>query len=379
MKKCIFLAYDKDDPSILTCQTANKWDIEVVFDNTDIIKVLKKESKDFILFDLEAGGKFPTEILTQIRKSFPDIHIFILSHSKNEDLRQDFLKYNISDFFEIPKDFDSIVQKIEKTYYKTTFPDDNLYAKEKELSYLKNKYPILIGNSPVIYNLKEFIDKSSQLNFPILLTGETGTGKNMVAKIIHTNSNFKDGKFVSVNVSCIPENLAEAILFGSEKGSFTDAQNKDGLFLTANGGTIFLDEIEELSLGIQAKLLTVIETKQVRPVGSTKTKKVDFRLICATNTDLKKLIKENRFREDLYYRLDVLHHTILPLRKRKEDISILIDSYLKGKEKDISETAIEKLLLHDWPGNVRELFNCLDRAYCNAFYRPTIESYDIEF
>ncbi len=382
MRNCIYLAYDKDDAYILKQQAKDKWNISIVFDNTKIIPILEKEEKDFILFDLEAGGKFPIEILSSLSKDFPLVPIFILTHSENNNIRKDFSKYNVLDFFEVSNSFDEIIEKVESLLsekYTQCEKEEALFVKEKSPAYLKDEYPMIIGKSPAILELKNFVRKAANQDFPVLLSGETGTGKSMVAKVIHENSEFSSGNFVPVNLSCIPESLAEALLFGSEAGSFTDAKTKDGLFLSANNGTLFLDELEDLPLSIQSKLLTVLETKELRPVGSLKTKKINFRLICATNKNLKKLVEEAKFRKDLYYRLDVLHHTLASLRERKNDLPLLIDFYLKNKNKSISKEAVYKLLSHDWPGNVRELFNCLDRAYSNAIDDDIISSSHIDF
>ncbi len=382
MMKCIYLAYDESDFDILKSLVSDKWEITLLFDNTAVLSCLEKEPYDFVIFDIEAGGNFPPDVLQSIRLEFPSIPIFILTRCENETLRKDFIQYKISDFFEIPKDFLLIEDGVEKFFNclsERKGNEDADFVSDRKVHYLKNKYIGLIGESLAMSKVKDFIDKATKIDLPVLLTGETGTGKNMCAKIIHENSNFQDGEFKLLNVSCIPDSLAESTLFGSEKGSFTGAEDKEGFFASADGGTLFLDELENLSLAIQAKLLTVIETKQIRPIGSTKTKKVNFRLICATNKNLKTLVQENKFREDLYYRLDVLHHTIPPLRERKEDIAMLIDYYMRDKEKTISTQAIRKLTSHDWPGNVRELFHCLDRACFNAFDESIIEAKHIEF
>ncbi len=380
MKKCIYLAYDEYDFNILKKQTAGKWNIKLLFDNTNIIEILKQENYDFILFDIEAGGYFPTDILRQIQDSYPLLPIFILTHSDNSYLRNDFFKYSITDFFELPTDLSSMVNKIESFFNQNkTVYTRNSFASDRKIEYLKDRYPRILGKSSAIYELKNFIHKSAEQDFPVLLNGETGTGKTMIAQIIHHNSNFKAGRFQALNVSCIPESLAEATLFGAERGSFTGAELQEGIFASADGGTIFLDELENLSLKVQAKLLTAIETKEIRPIGSARTKKINFRLICATNKNLKNLINENKFRKDLYYRLDVLHHTITPLRERKEDIYILVKDYLAKKNKEITAEAINKLTFHDWPGNVRELFNCLDRACCNFCEEDLIKAKYIEF
>nr|WP_255824494.1 sigma 54-interacting transcriptional regulator [Treponema putidum] len=221
--------------------------------------------------------------------------------------------------------------------------------------------------------------KASQSKLPVLLLGETGSGKGLAADLIHKLSPIKNKNFLSINVSCIPEELAESFLFGTEEGSFTGAIKKEGVFSEAKGGTIFLDEMETLSMDVQAKLLHVLESGFVRSVGAVTEKKVDFRLIASSNEDLKQMIQEKKFRQDLYYRLDVLRHEIPPLRNRKEDIKYLVYAYLSKINKNIDDEAIAKLRLYNWPGNIRELYNCLNRAGMLAGQEQRIEAQHIQF
>ena len=235
---------------------------------------------------------------------------------------------------------------------------------------LQEKYSFhgIVGKSKAIRNLIDIVEKISKTDSTVLILGESGTGKSLIAKIIHYESHRKDKPFITVNCASIPENLLEAELFGYEKGAFTGAyKSKKGKFELAQGGTIFLDEIGDMPLSIQPKILRVIQEKEFEPLGSEKTIKVDVRIIAATNKDLKKLVEEGKFREDLYYRLNVIPVYIPPLRERREDIPILIEYYLNefnkkyGKNVRISKEAMKILLDYDYPGNVRELANIVER------------------
>ncbi len=229
----------------------------------------------------------------------------------------------------------------------------------------------ILGKSPAIREVRHTIKKISRIpNTTVLLLGETGTGKDLTARVIHYSSMPADAPFVDINCAALPENLIESELFGYEKGAFTHATvSRPGLLEEAEGGTILLDEIGELPLGLQAKLLSVLENKRFRRLGSNKPVKVNLRIIAATNRDLQKAVAEKRFREDLFYRLNVVTLTLPPLRKLGKDILTIADHFLKiynlefkKRSKGFTEPAKKKLLEYSWPGNVRELSNCLERA-----------------
>jgi PAS domain S-box-containing protein len=241
-----------------------------------------------------------------------------------------------------------------------------------ELNYLRNKERArvnLIGESIEMKKIKELVSYVAKTEATILITGETGSGKEVVSKEVHDRSNRKNESYIKVNCAAIPDSLIEAELFGYEKGAFTGAQNKEklGMFELANGGTILLDEIGEMPLTLQSKLLRVIQEKEVMRVGGVKSIKLDVRVIASTNQILSELIKSGKFREDLFYRLNVVPIKVPPLRERKDDISILAYTFLEkfnlkyGKEKSFESTAMSALEQHDWPGNVRELQNVIER------------------
>ena len=227
----------------------------------------------------------------------------------------------------------------------------------------------IVGITPAILDLKRTARRAAQGDAAVLISGESGTGKELIAKAIHYRSGRAGQPFVSINCGALPENLLESELFGHVKGSFTGAiRDKDGMFKVASGGTFFLDEVGETTLAIQVKLLRVLQEREIIPVGGTAPIKVDVRLIAATNSDLEKAVKEERFRADLYYRLNVIPVLIPPLRDRRDDIPLLVDHFLRlagdrtGRRKSISKVSMDLLCAYDWPGNVRELENVIERA-----------------
>ncbi len=249
---------------------------------------------------------------------------------------------------------------------------------------LKKTYNIhgIIGNSEAIVNLVEVVKKVATTDSTVLITGESGTGKSLIAKAIHFMSHRKDKPFITINCAAIPETLLEAELFGYEKGAFTGAHtSKKGKFELANGGTIFLDEIGDMPLSLQAKILRVLQEREVERLGSEKVIRVDVRIIAATNKDLHELVKEGKFREDLYYRLNVVPIHVPALRERKEDIPLLVEHFLQvynskyGKKVKLSPDAMEPLIEYNWPGNIRELENTVERLV--VMHEGTVRSVDL--
>ena len=232
-----------------------------------------------------------------------------------------------------------------------------------------NTEPKLIGKSPPIQKLRHFIKKAAKSDATVLLLGETGVGKEVAARMIHSSSDRKDSAFIKINCANLSDTLIESELFGHKKGAYTGAViDKPSLLEEANGGTFFFDEIADITPYLQAKFLSVIEDKEFRRLGENKTRKIDVRFILATNKDLIKLVEKGKVRKDLYFRINILSFQISPLRERKEDISLLIDFFIEGncqKQSEnftISQEALRKLLAHSFPGNVRELENILERA-----------------
>ncbi len=292
------------------------------------------------------------------------VSVFLANHTRDSDL-QSYL-----DFLLVVASFISQTIKINRLVEeaKKEISRENIQLKRE----LKNKYKFgsLIGKSPVMEKLFEKIQLVADSRASVLITGESGTGKEMIASSIHYNSSRADGPFIKINCAAIPENLLESELFGHKKGSFTGAiADKKGKFELADNGTIFLDEIGEMDLNLQSKLLRVLQEREIEAVGSTKTKKVDVRIIAATNANLEDLIAKKKFRTDLYYRLNVVNINTPPLRERTEDIPLLIHHFLEkysrenGKSiKGLTREASRLLLRYSWPGNVRELENVIERA-----------------
>jgi transcriptional regulator with PAS, ATPase and Fis domain len=272
------------------------------------------------------------------------------------------------------KDVSYLTELIEMVVEEIIVSQKNIHDQQARVDELSKElgtrygFDQMIGKSAAMQNLYRLLDRVCDSDSTVLINGENGTGKELIARALHYNSRRKDKKFVVVNCGAFNENLLESELFGHVKGSFTGAiKDKKGLFEEADGGTLFLDEIGETSMTMQVKMLRVLQEGTFTPVGSTQTKKANVRILAATNRDLQKGVKEGRFREDLFYRLNVINLVVPPLRERKEDILLLVDHFLdgfhksSGRKKRMSRGCLEKLMNHDWPGNVRELENEVER------------------
>ncbi|PIE98277.1 MAG: hypothetical protein CR988_04065 [Treponema sp.] len=363
-KDVLFLATKIEDVEILKVQSNKVWNVYYALDAITANKMIYNKIYDFILIYSKAKEYGAFNIIKNLKFKRPETLIFILTREKIEDVKKK-VSVDFEKILTIPYMFSELFQTI----------NDSLKLSEKS----GILYSRLIGSSSIIQNLRRFIKKVALQEFPVMLYGESGCGKDLVANLIHQYSDFREKPFVPVNVNTIPSNLAESTLFGTEKGAFTDAVTKEGIFQQANGGTVFLDEIESMDMNIQAKFLRVLETKQIKKLGSAKSERCNFRLISASNKSLKKAVKKKVFREDLYYRLDVLRCVIPPLRRHKEDILPICKRYLSEHNKVISSSAIDKLTIHSWPGNVRELQNCLARAVCYSGKENEIKPKHIRF
>jgi len=235
----------------------------------------------------------------------------------------------------------------------------------------------MIGQSEVMQRLRDRVKAAARVTGSVLVTGESGTGKELVARAIHDNSDRCSNRFVAVDCGALPEELIESELFGHRRGAFTSAvADKAGLFEEANGGTLFLDEIANTSRRFQAKLLRVLQDRQLRRLGDVTMRKLDLRVIAATNCDLMTMVRRGEFREDLYYRLNVFAIQVPPLRRRLEDVPLLVEYILRGRQKSMSEAAMQKLMTYSFPGNVRELENIVESAACIA-HGPAIQAEEI--
>ena len=326
-------------------------------------KILSEEP-DLIFLDILMPQKDGMELLKEIRGSQPFIPVVMLTAAKNVKTAVEAMKLGAYDYITKPFDIDEL-----KIIAGKALESRELKAENRRLqTEVEERYRFdnIIGKSKEMREIYAIIGQIAEKNCTVLIHGESGTGKELVARAIHFNSPRKNKPFVAVNCAAIPETLIESELFGHEKGAFTDAQNRRiGHFELAHQGTLFLDEISELSLPTQAKILRSLQEREFVRVGGTKTIQVDVRLISATNKNLEEMMSRGSFRSDLYYRINVVPLTIPPLRRRKEDIPLLIQHFLEkhagpGK-KQLSLESMEILAAYDWPGNVRELENIIER------------------
>lgn len=334
----------------------------------EALKLLAEQDFAVVLTDLRMKGMLGTELLNEIKRLHPDIGVILMTAFGSVETAVEAMKHGASDYLTKPVKSEEIIRVVERAVRES--------ALRREVSRLRKEvhkeysFHHILGKSKAIQGVFDLIRRVADGPTNVLITGESGTGKELVAKAIHYNSDRKDAPFVPVNCAAIPEQLLESELFGHMRGAFTDAKaDKRGLFEEAQKGTLFLDEISELPLMLQAKLLRAIQEKEIRRVGANKPIAVDVRIIAATNLHLAEEVKAKRFRDDLYYRLNVIELKLPPLRERREDIPILVEAFLKkcadarGKNvKGVSESALAMLMDYDWPGNVRELENVIERA-----------------
>jgi len=366
----LFVAAFSTDAAELACLAKKVWIIDYVLDNRDILPRLAQNDYDFLLFDFEAKGLYPPDILKQIRRRYLILPIFLLSRQHCYFIEKKVLATGlIAGCFTIPYEFGRLYDTVEQLLQEQTDRITDMQSLSPERSPL---YTQLQGQSVEMQMVRNFILDAARQSSHVLLYGESGSGKEIVASLIHHYSKNRTGKYLPVNTTCIAEGLAESLLFGSCKGAYTGAVEREGLFSQAHQGTLFFDEIENLTMDLQAKLLRVIETHEYYKLGGNTKFYSDFRLICATNRDLQEMVDKGRFRLDLFYRLDVYHFTVPPLRMHKDDIGLLARNYLRETKKYLSEDALILLYNYNWPGNVRELFNCLERAVFAAKTSPIL-------
>lgn len=328
------------------------------------------EVEDFgiILLDLRLGKNDGLETLKKLKMISPKSAIIIMTAYGSIESSVEAMKNGAYYYITKPIDLIQLKTLLNKALEYINLKSRVEYLNEK----LIYEYQLsgMVGSSKAMQKVFELIEKVKEIDSNVMITGESGTGKELVARAIHFCGRRKDKPFEAVNCAAIPQNLLEAELFGYEKGAFTGAEHrKKGIFEIADGGTIFLDEITEMDISLQAKLLRVVQEKEIMPVGSEKRKKVNVRIISATNKDIKKEVKEGRFREDLFFRLNVINIHIPPLRERREDIPQLAGYFIKKYSKEmgknvegIDDKALEILCRYDYKGNVRELQNILERA-----------------
>ena len=333
-------------------------------DGASGFEMIKQEDFDLVLCDIKMPKMDGIEVLQLIKKIKPDIPIVMISGHGDLETAVSTMRYGAYDYISKPPDLNRLLNTVRNALDRKKLVLENKILKRR----VSKKYE-MIGKSSSIQRIKSLIDKVAPTDARVLITGENGTGKELVAHWIHQKSNRCNGSMVEVNCAAIPSELIESELFGHLKGAFTGA-NKDraGKFEAANGGTIFLDEIGDMSLSAQAKVLRALQENKIQRVGSEKDIKVDVRIVAATNKDLKKEISEGRFREDLYHRLAVILIEVPPLNNRRDDIPQLINFFSEQISisqgiaiKNFSEKAISLLKSYDWTGNIRELRNVVER------------------
>ena len=334
----------------------------------EVMKLIEKDIFDLALVDIRMPRQDGISVLKRIKSISPETVVIVITAYASADTAIKAMKEGAYDYITKPFKIDEIKLIIQNALEKKHLQKENLLLKQV----VRDRYHFenIIGQSSKMLELYDLLEKVAPTKTNILITGESGTGKELVAKAIHYNSPRKDKPFVTLNCGAIPESLIESELFGHMRGAFTDAiMTKKGLFEVADEGTIFLDEISELPLMMQVKLLRVLQDREFKRVGGTEDIRVDVRIISATNKDLEEAVREKQFREDLFYRLNVIQIRIPSLRERKEDIPLLTSHFLKryseelGKQiSQISSEALRVLVQYDYPGNVRELQNIIERA-----------------
>lgn len=339
---------------------------EVLTSNSgeDAIKVVREQNLDLILLDILLPGIDGIQTLKEIRGLRPDIPVIMISGHGNIELAVKATKMGAYDFLEKPLSLERVVISAKRAIERRTLEIENRALRQDIAKRWR-----LVGDSQKMRQLIEQVNIAAQSSSRVLILGESGSGKELVARILHESSKRAEKPFIEVNCAAIPEELIESELFGHEKGSFTGAfERKKGKFELADGGSLFLDEVGDMSLSAQSKVLRVIETQEFQRVGGSKNIKVDVRIIAATNKDLKEEVKKGRFREDLLYRLNVIPIVVAPLREKKEDIPALVKYFLEDfaleygqRPKKMTPEALKRLEAYDWPGNIRELRNMIER------------------
>lgn len=332
------------------------------------VELLKQEVFNILLLDIQMDGMSGMEVLEHVKDNYPDTDVIMITAFGSIPSAVKAMKSHAFDYLLKPFDPDELGVLIQRAVDHQARKKENLFLKQEVQQ--RSRFESMIGQSQAMQEIFNLIEDINDTDTTVLITGETGTGKGLAAKAIHSNSPAADGPFVSVNCGAIPSHLMESELFGYQKGAFTDAkETRKGRLEMANGGTLFLDEIGEISMRMQIDLLQVLEDNIFYKVGGTQPITTDFRVIAATNADIEAAIKERIFREDLYYRLNIISFTMPPLRERKEDIPLLAKHFLDKFSQEVnrsveqvSRDAMDELMLYEWPGNVRELSNAIERA-----------------
>jgi two-component system response regulator HydG len=356
--------YDRLSPAL----RGSGFDVTWMSNPDELMAAVEAGEIDVVITGLELDGTGGLELCHQVSISRPDVRCIVVGSEGTYDTALAALRAGAFDFFVKPMDSQLLDPALHRALQHRSLQDEvrRLRTALAEATHFEE----LIGMSPPMLKLYELLEQAASSNASVLIAGESGTGKELVARALHNRSKRRDGPFVAVNCSAIPDNLLESELFGHVKGAFTDAKvARSGLFVKAAGGTLFLDEIGDMPLSLQPKLLRALQERTVRPVGGDVEIPFDARVIAATNTNLEALVAEKLFREDLYYRINVIQIDVPPLRDRSGDIVLLAQHYAEHyallNDKAVlglSPAAAERVVAYPWPGNVRELQNCIERA-----------------
>jgi two-component system response regulator PilR (NtrC family) len=342
--------------------------VTAVTNGTQAINAITKQPYAVAILDIQMPGADGIKVLREIMRIRPETRVIMITAYGTVEMAVEAIKLGACDYVMKPVMFDDILAKIQLHLKYLNLCEENERLKRE----LDGKFDIgkIIGHSPPMERVFEMIRKVAPTKSNVLITGESGTGKELVARAIHSLSSKNGRRFIAINCSAIPETLLESELFGHKKGSFTSAiQDKKGLFECAHAGTLFLDEIGHMPMSCQVKLLRAVEHRQITPIGSTETIDIDLRLIAATNRNLPEEIKAGRFREDLYYRMNVVGIHLPSLRERKEDIPLLVEHFVKKYNNEmgkqcigVSDEVMRLLMSYEWKGNIREMQNVIERA-----------------
>ncbi len=356
--------------------------VETAVNGREALKNIKEEKYDLLVTDLRLPDISGMEILSRVKGKHPELGIIMITAYGSIKNAVKAMKKGAFDYITKPFDLDEMELVVDKFFEYKTLVDENKYLRSEVDK--KFGFENIVGKSEPMQRVFEAIRMVAMSKATVLIQGASGTGKELVARAIHYNSNHKLGPFITTNCAALPEGLVESELFGHEKGAFTGAyRTSKGRFEMANGGTLLLDEVSEINHGLQAKLLRVLQEREIERVGGGKLIPVDVRIVATTNKDLQKEVEEKRFREDLYYRLNVVPIYLPPISERRDDIPLLVQHFIKQYSaengnfvKGISEKAMELLTQRNWPGNVREIENCIERAV--VMCTPKTEILDVK-
>jgi len=344
------------------------YNCETAANGREALELAKAQTYDLIISDLKMPEMGGLELMEETKTIAPRTSVMIITAYASLESAIQALRLGAYDYIIKPLDFDDVLLRIKRLMEHRLLVDENEYLRKEVQE--KFSFANIIGESPQMQNIFRLIEKVAVTKGNVLITGKSGTGKELVARAIHYNSPRRKKRFVAINCGAIVGNLMESELFGHKRGSFTGAiRDKEGYFEVADGGTLFLDEVGEIPLHLQVKLLRAIETGEFTPVGETAPLKVDVRIIAATNRDLAQEVEEGRFREDLFYRLNVIEINLPPLSERKQDIPLLVNHFLEKYNRQlnrqvtgVNEKTMKTLINYEWKGGIRELENVIERA-----------------